>query len=87
VWFFDSEYIRRYVGGFALMVKMPRALVRGCPVCDGGTVEVLEYDCEEEIEYEPWCPYEYYGPQRQRSVRGLKGENEFEREAWCPYKD
>ena len=48
---------------------------------------MLEYDCEEEIEYEPWCPYEYYGPQRQRSVLGLKGENEFEREAWCPYKD
>ena len=48
---------------------------------------MLEYDCEEETEYEPWCPYEYYGPQRQRSVLGLKGENEFEREAWCPYKN
>jgi hypothetical protein len=63
------------------MVKMLIALVRGCPVCDGGTEEVLEYDCEEETEYEAKCPYEYYGPQRQRSVRSLKGEKEFEKEA------
>ena len=89
MWFFDFEYIRRYVGGFALMVKMPIAVVRGCPVCDGGTVEVFEYECEEETEYEAWCPYEYYGPRRQRAVQSHKierGGNEIEKEAWYPYE-
>jgi len=71
------------------MVKMPIAVVRGCPVCDGGTVEVFEYEREEETEYEAWCPYEYYGPRRQRAVQSHKierGGNEIEKEAWYPYE-
>jgi hypothetical protein len=71
------------------MMKMPIALVRRYPVCDGETVEASEYECEVEIECGAWCPYEYHGPQRQRAVQSRKGEidgNEIEKEAWYPYE-